>query len=108
MIIDHRTYTVLPGKLPEFLKAYETLALPLQLKYLEHCMGWYVSNDIGDLNQVVHMWAFKDLNDRAERRAKMVKDPAWGDYAKVGPFLLQSMANKILTPAPFYTPHIQL
>jgi hypothetical protein len=28
--------------------------LPLQLKHLGHCVGWYVSNDIGPLSQIVH------------------------------------------------------
>lgn len=67
MIIDHRTYNIKPGRLSEYLKMDEEEAFPLQRKYLGHCVGWYVSNDIGPLNQIVHMWAFEDLNDRAPR-----------------------------------------
>ena len=40
MIIDHRTYAIKPGKLDDYLDAYQTLAWPLQLKYLGHCVGW--------------------------------------------------------------------
>jgi hypothetical protein len=47
MIVDHRTYNIKPGQLNAYLKLYETEALPMQLKYLGHCVGWYVSNDIG-------------------------------------------------------------
>jgi len=104
MIIDHRTYTIRPGKLNEYLKLYETEGLPMQLKYLGHCVGWYTSNDIGPLNQVVHMWAYKDLNDRAERRNRMLQDPAWGKFIEKASPLLDHMENKILRPAPYFTP----
>jgi NIPSNAP len=104
MIIDHRTYSVKIGKLNEWLKLYETDALPLQLKYLGHCVGWYVGNDIGPLSQVVHMWAYRDLNDREARRGKMVADPAWGKFLEKSTALLVSMENKILRPAPWFTP----
>ncbi|MFI5396955.1 MAG: NIPSNAP family protein [Candidatus Binatia bacterium] len=51
MIVDHRTYWVKPGKVDDYLTLYQTQALPLQLKYLGHCVGWYVSNDIGPSGQ---------------------------------------------------------
>jgi len=104
MIIDHRTYSVKPGKLSEYLKLYETEALPLQLKYLGHCVGWYVSNDIGPLNQVVHMWAYKDLADREARRARLASDPAWPKFLEKASACLDRMENKILRPAPYFTP----
>ncbi|MBM3555964.1 MAG: NIPSNAP family protein, partial [Alphaproteobacteria bacterium] len=31
MIVDERTYTLHPGKVPEFLKLHETEGLPIQL-----------------------------------------------------------------------------
>lgn len=102
MIVDHRTYDMIPGKLPEFLRIYEQLALPLQTKYLGAPVGWFVSMDIGELNQVVHMWKYADLTDRAARRAKLAADPAWGEYLKAAMPLMQKMQNKILAPAPFF------
>jgi hypothetical protein len=102
LIIDHRTYTLIPGKLPGFLKFYEEVGFPIQTKYLGDPIGWYVSMDIGELNQVVHMWGYEDIADRAARRAKLAADPAWGDYLKEGMTYMQKMENKILTPAPFF------
>lgn len=103
MVIDHRTYNVKPGKLNDFLKVYEAEGFPLQKKYLGHCVGWYFSNDIGALNQVVHMWAYKDLNDREQRRNRLAADPAWGQYLTKATGYLDSMENKILRPTPFFT-----
>lgn len=104
MIVDHRTYNVKLGKMNEYLKLYETEALSLQLKYLGHCVGWYVSNDIGPLSQIVHMWAYKNLADREERRARLAADPAWPKFLDKAMQLLDSMENKILRPAPYFTP----
>jgi hypothetical protein len=102
MIVDHRTYTAYPGKLKAFLDLYARLAWPLQQRHLGDCVGWYTSTDIGQLNQVVHMWRFEDLNDRAARRAAMQADPAWPAYAEQAAPLLQHQENKILTAAPFF------
>lgn len=102
MIVDHRTYTLHPGKLKSFVELYGSQAWPLQQQYLGDCVGWYTSMDIGQLNQVVHMWRFKDLNDRAERRASMQADPAWPAYAEAaGPFIAHQ-ENKILSAASFF------
>ena len=104
MIIDHRTYNIKPGKLNDYLKLYEKEGLPLQKKYLGHCVGWYFSNDIGPLNQVVHMWAYPDLNDREDRRNRLAADPAWGGFLAKATDYLINMENKILRPTLFFTP----
>lgn len=102
-IIDYRTYTAHPGKLGAFLGVYESDALPLQVKHLGNCQGWFMS-DIGPLNEVVHMWGYADLNDRQARRNAMQADPAWGVYLPKGTSLLLNMENAILRPAPFWKP----
>ncbi|OED41915.1 hypothetical protein AB833_08560 [Chromatiales bacterium (ex Bugula neritina AB1)] len=102
MIVDHRTYTVKPGSIGQFLALYKKAGLPLQKKHLGHCVGWYISMDIGELNQVVHMWAYKDLNDRAARRAELMKEQGWLDYLAEAMPLLQTMENKIVTAADWF------
>jgi hypothetical protein len=103
MILDHRTYTLHPGKLPELLKLYETEGYPVQTEYLGKPYGWYVSHDIGELNQIVHIWKYTDLADREARRAKMAADPRWQAYAAKAMPLFQKMENKILRGTPFFT-----
>ena len=102
MIVDHRTYTLHPGRLNEFLGIYAEQGYPLQQQYLGDCVGWYVSMDIGPLNQVVHMWRYQDLADRAGRRARLAADPRWQAYLAAATPLLQHMENKILSAAPFW------
>jgi hypothetical protein len=54
-VIDLRIYTIRPRGMPEYLKLFEELALPVALKHLGQPLGYYVTQ-IGPLNQVVHLW----------------------------------------------------
>ena len=101
MIVDHRTYTLHPGKMKEYVDRYERIGLPLQSKYLGAPLGWYISMDVGMLNQVVHLWGYDSIDDRAKKRAALAADPEWQEFLKVQMPLIQTMENKILSPAPF-------
>ena len=74
MIVDLRIYTCKPNHLDAFVALYREHAWPLQQKYLGRCVGWYVTVE-GQLNQVVHMWAYDSQADREQRRAAMAADP---------------------------------
>lgn len=101
MIVDHRTYTLKPGTLKSYLELYEREGLGPQSRHLGMPIGWYTSMDIGPLNQIVHMWAYEDLADRAKRRAGMQADPEWQAFLVKAAQMLVTMENKILSPAPF-------
>jgi len=101
MIGDHRTYTLRPGTMKDYLELYEREGMPAQTRHLGRPVGWYSSMDIGPLNQIVHMWAYEDLADRAWRRAAMQADPEWQAFVKKASTMLVTMENKILAPAPF-------
>jgi NIPSNAP len=79
MLVEHRTYTVKALHTADFLQLYERAALPLQLKYLGHLIGFFVS-EVGPLNEVVHLWGFDSMAERERRRAQMEADPAWALY----------------------------
>jgi hypothetical protein len=79
MLVEHRTYTLKPLRTGDFVKLYEALALPLQLRYLGRLIGFFTT-EVGTLNQVLHLWGFDSLADRERRRAEMVADPAWAVY----------------------------
>lgn len=103
MLVELRTYTFHPGKLPEFLRVYEQEGLEVQKRILGRMVGYYTT-EIGPLNQVVHLWAYESLNDRQERRALLGADSGWSGYlGKVLP-LIQMMDSKILLPTRFSTP----
>jgi hypothetical protein len=102
VIVDHRTYSVRPGKLNTWVELYEKYGLPVQEKHLGRLLGFFVT-EVGPLNQVVFMWAYDDAGDRERRRAAMAKDPHWQDFLarseELGALLHQE--NKLLVPVPF-------
>lgn len=100
MIVDHRTYTVVHGKMDEYLMRYETVALPIQLRHLGRLIGYYVC-EIGPLNQVVHIWAYDSVADRDARRTRMAADPEWQAFLKINAGTFTHQENKIMRPAPF-------
>ena len=102
MIVDIRTYTMVPGRLQRFLDLYEKEGLPVQVRHQGNPIGYFVT-ETGPNNQVVHLWAYKSAADREERRAALAKDPDWITYrtksAEEGN--VQYQENKIAVPAAF-------
>jgi len=98
MIYEMRTYTLYPGKVPEFLEIMEQ-GLPVREKYSKLGGFWYT--DIGVLNQVIHLWPYDDLAHRASVRQTMLQDPEWREVVEKLTPLIMRMESKILNPAPF-------
>jgi hypothetical protein len=100
IIIDHRTYELQPGRLRDFLALYEKEGLPVQKKHLGNLVGFFTT-EVGNVNEIVHIWAYEDLADRAKRRAAMAADPAWQAYLQKSREYMKHMNNKILVPTSF-------
>ncbi|HTQ73446.1 MAG TPA: NIPSNAP family protein [Burkholderiales bacterium] len=100
MIVEQRIYTLHPGKVAEMVKLYGEEGLPLQQAYLGKFIGYFTAES-GNLNQVVFMWGFDSLDDRAARRDRMARDPKWQAYLEKVQPLLVSQENRILKPTAF-------
>jgi NIPSNAP len=100
MIIEERIYTCRCGQARRYTQMYAAEGLAIQRPILGTLVG-YFTTEFGPLNQVVHLWAYESLEDRATRRARLLADPAWISYAaKVQPLVL-TQENKILVPTAF-------
>ena len=99
MIYELRTYTLSPGKQGEYLKLNSEVGRPIRGdKYGKLEGSW--TTEFGTLNQYVHLWAYRDLNDRAAVRGKTLQDPEWQAFlAKATPLLVE-MRSIALVPAP--------
>lgn len=105
MIVEQRTYTLRPGTVPEYLRLYEEEGLAIQRPILGQLVGYFFT-DIGPLNQIVHMWAYEDLADRARRRDELARHPGWRAFRPKTLPLIVAQENRILAPARF-SPYAQ-
>jgi hypothetical protein len=102
MIVEMRTYTLVPGTTAAYFALYEREGLATQREHLGDMLGYYAT-EIGHVNEVVHLWQYASFEDRLQRRNALKADPRWHAYlAKMLPMLLDQNA-KIMLPAPFFT-----
>ncbi len=100
MIYELRTYQLAFGALPDYLETAKSKLLPVIAEHGLKPVGfWYT--EIGTLNEVVHLWAFSDLNERQRCWASWAKDPRRAEIAAKLRQLIVSQSNKILSPAEF-------
>ncbi|WP_175950870.1 NIPSNAP family protein [Burkholderia sp. BCC0405] len=100
MFIEHRTYTIRPGKTLEYLDLYGRLGWPA---HSEHsiCKGHYYS-DVGQMCRVVSMWEYESLEDRAKRGAALRADPRWQEVMPQIASLVTDIQSNILLPSSFW------
>jgi NIPSNAP protein len=100
MIVEERCYTLKPGTVQLYYRDYDPRGLKIQTRILGGLIG-YFHTEIGELNQVVHLWGYESLAEREGRRALLAADPEWQDYLKNSPDIIVKMESRILVPAPF-------
>ena len=88
MIYEVRTYDLKPHSLAEVEKRFGE-AYEKRKKYSELAAFWHT--EIGPLNQIIHVWGYKDLEERARIRAAAVKDSAWPP--KIGEFIVKQRSD---------------
>ena len=95
MILEIRTYEIQPGSLAEVEKRYGE-AYEHRKKYSPLFAFWHT--EIGPLNEIIHIWSYKDLAERARIRGEASKDPNWPP--KISEFI-KAMNVEIVTPFDF-------
>lgn len=100
MLFEMRTYTIRPGRLPAYVADFERNGLPVIGRYAE-LIGYWIA-ETGALNQVVHLWGYRDAAHRAEQRALLYADPDWVDgYLPTALDDVQRQESRLLTAASF-------
>lgn len=101
MVVEERTYVLHTGaSLDEYLTVYETEGLVVQKPILGGFLGYFVT-EFGQQNQLVHLWAYADLEDRRARRARLAQEPQWQACLKKIRPMIMNMENRIMYPTRF-------
>jgi hypothetical protein len=96
-VYELRWYRTQVGKAAEWIGHFKGI-LPVREKYMRRVGLW--QTEMGQLNEVVHLWVFRDLKERAEARAKLGQDPEWQAFLGKAVPLLAHMQAIVLLPAP--------
>ena len=96
-LYELRWYRSLPGRIGEWIRHIKDV-MPTREKYSKNVGLW--QTEMGQLNEAVHLWAYRDLNERAATRAKVLQDPEWQAFLGRSAPLLLDMKSAILIPAP--------
>jgi hypothetical protein len=111
MIYELRTYTLKQGSLPDVVKASSTVSREIRKDDYGKLEGYWLT-EIGPLNQVMHLWSYESLNERARLRVELSKNPRWGaEYVPlIRPNLMRQdirLLNAVKGPtAPARTPNV--
>ena len=95
MIYEFRTYTLKPRSLAEVEKRYGE-AYEYRKKYSPLAAFWHT--EVGPLNEIIHVWGYTDLAERARIRAEAAKDANWPP--KIREFVIDQDVE-VVTPFPF-------
>ena len=97
-----RTYDIAMGKTPEYMAAVREIALPVRESYGVKLAGWYYT-DIGALNKVVHIWAYRDFAHFEEAREAFRNDERWlNDYVPRVKGMILRQENQIMRASDFF------
>ena len=96
-VYELRWYRTQTGRAGEWLTHFKEV-MPTREKHMHRVGLW--QTEMGQLNEVVHMWAFKNLNDRAAKRVALGTEPAWQAFLGKSASLLAHMQAIVLTPTP--------
>jgi hypothetical protein len=96
-LYELRWYRAYPGKLAEWINLFKGI-MPVREKYSKNVGVW--QTEVAQLNEVVHLWAYRDLNERAAVRGKVMQEPDWQKFLGASAPLLAEMKSAILNPTP--------
>ena len=102
MIYDMRTYDIAMGKTQEYMAAVREIALPVRESYGIKLAGWYYT-DVGTLNRVVHIWAYRDYAHFDEAREAFRTDERWvNDYVPRVKGMILRQENQLMRASDFF------
>ena len=100
MIYEMRTYDVKPGLLPAYLKIFKEVGMLAREPHNNLVGFWFT--EFGALSQVVHIWKWDSLDQRAVMRGELMQNPKWAnDFLPIAMPMLDRMSSVIMNPTEF-------
>lgn len=98
MYLEQRIYSLVPGGPAQYLKAYNGAVRERQAQILGQLVGVY-QGESGDLNQIMFLWAYESLDERARRRQALMADAVFAQFRQATRELVLKQESRILRAA---------
>jgi len=104
MIYELRIYHCVAGRLPDLLKRFETITLPIWERHGIRQAGFWTTW-IGESNQdLTYMLAWESMAEREEKWNAFAADPEWLEKragTEANGQIVASLSSSFLTPTAF-------
>jgi len=100
LIYEHRTYYILPGKMPEFLEGFQATPAKVFERHGAKLVGFWTT-DIGQSNEIIYILAYDSLAERERIRGMIDQDEEMRSYRQAGAPRVEKIVVKILRPSAF-------
>ncbi len=106
MIYEKRTYQVVPGRMPDLLKRFEQVTLPIWERFGISPAGFFTYAVGGSNLELVYLLAWDSMAEREQKWSAFMVDSEWLAARKKseenGP-IVHSTFNAFLQPTAFST-----
>jgi len=104
MLYELRRYDVAPGKLPALLERFGGFTVNKWKEYGFRLIGFWTPMLGEKSNQVVYIWGWESVEERARKNAQWRNDPerakVWAESEKEGP-LVNRVYNQLMEPTAY-------
>jgi hypothetical protein len=104
MLYELRTYTAMPGRLPDLNRRFAEITMGYFDKYGIKVIGFWTNELGGSSDQLIYMLGYESLADREQRWAAFAGDKdrqaAFAETEKNGP-LVRRLTAQILRPTAY-------
>ncbi len=103
-IYEQRIYHAMPGRMPDLLRRFEQVTLPIWERLGIRHVGFWTYAVGGSNHDLIYMLQWSSMADREEKWSIFMADPQWlekrAESEQGGP-LLSSFSNSFLQPTAF-------
>ena len=104
MIYEQRIYHAMPGRLPDLLKRFEQVTLPIWKRLEIRQAGFWTVLVGGSNHDLIYLLAWNSLAEREQKWTVFLSDPEWqqkrSETERDGA-LVSSLENAFLQPTNF-------
>ena len=106
MIYEQRIYHAMPGRMPDLLKRFEEVTLPIWARLGIRQAGFWTVEVGGSNHDLIYLLAWDSMAEREQKWTAFLADPEWlrkRSESEQNGALISSFSNAFLKPTAFST-----